>query len=128
MIFLCSDLEPFLPISVKDSERVVQRDLILEIMLYEFEPGHRNLRYLLSKRRETRSFNKFHLGCKDNLTQSGRFQTVNSEAILSPTEKNPAHISRRHKLLRHCSRSTARGHTSPIPLYHLSRLRARNIN
>ena len=28
------------------------------------------------------------------------------------------------RLLRHCSRSTARGHTSPIPLYHLSRLRA----
>ena len=30
----------------------------------------------------------------------------------------------RHRILRHCSRSTARGHASPIPLYHLPRLRA----
>ncbi len=30
----------------------------------------------------------------------------------------------RQRLLRHCSRSTARGHTSPIPFHHLSRLRA----
>ena len=29
----------------------------------------------------------------------------------------------RHRILQHCSRSTTRGHTSPIPLYHLSRLR-----
>ena len=28
----------------------------------------------------------------------------------------------RHRILRHCSRSTTRGHASPIPLYHLSRL------
>ena len=28
----------------------------------------------------------------------------------------------RHRILRHCSRSTARGYASPIPLYHLSRL------
>ena len=28
-----------------------------------------------------------------------------------------------HRILRHCSRSTTRGHASPIPLYHLSRLR-----
>ena len=34
----------------------------------------------------------------------------------------------RYRLLRDCSRSTARGHTSPIPLYHLSRLRAQNID
>ena len=27
------------------------------------------------------------------------------------------------RILRHCSRSTTRGHASPIPLYHLSRLR-----
>ena len=29
----------------------------------------------------------------------------------------------RHRILRHCSRSTTRGHASSIPLYHLSRLR-----
>ena len=28
----------------------------------------------------------------------------------------------KHRLFRHCSRSTERGHTSSIPLYHLSRL------
>ena len=28
----------------------------------------------------------------------------------------------RHRILRHCNRSTARGHASPIPLYHLPRL------
>ena len=31
----------------------------------------------------------------------------------------------RHRILRHCSRNTTNGHTSPIPLYHLSRLRAK---
>ena len=30
----------------------------------------------------------------------------------------------RHRILRHCSRSTLSGHASSIPLYHLSRLRA----
>ena len=30
----------------------------------------------------------------------------------------------RHRTLRHCSRSTTRGHASSIPLYHLPRLRA----
>ena len=30
----------------------------------------------------------------------------------------------RHRILRHCSKSTTRGHACPIPLYHLSRLRA----
>ena len=30
----------------------------------------------------------------------------------------------RQRILRHCSRSTTRRHGSPIPLYHLSRLRA----
>ena len=30
----------------------------------------------------------------------------------------------RHGILRHCCRSTTRRHASPIPLYHLSRLRA----
>ena len=30
----------------------------------------------------------------------------------------------RHRILRHCSRSTTRGHASPVPLYHLPRLRA----
>ena len=30
----------------------------------------------------------------------------------------------RHRILRHCCRSTTRRHASPIPLYHLSRLRA----
>ena len=33
----------------------------------------------------------------------------------------------RHRILRHYSRSTTRGHASPIPLYHLPRLRARSI-
>ena len=28
----------------------------------------------------------------------------------------------RHGILRHCCRSTTRRHTSPVPLYHLSRL------
>ena len=34
----------------------------------------------------------------------------------------------RHRILRHCSRSTTRGHASPIPLYHLSRLRAKKFD
>ena len=34
----------------------------------------------------------------------------------------------RHRILRHCSRSTTRGHACPIPLYHLSRLRTQDID
>ena len=34
----------------------------------------------------------------------------------------------RHRILQHCSRSTTRGHASPIPLYHLSRLGAKHID
>ena len=30
----------------------------------------------------------------------------------------------RHRLLRHCSRCAARRHISPIPVYHLPRIRA----
>ena len=34
----------------------------------------------------------------------------------------------RHRIIRHCSRSTTRGHAGPIPLYHLSRLCAYNFD
>ena len=33
-----------------------------------------------------------------------------------------------HRILRHCSRSTTRGHACPIPLYHMSRLRTSDID
>ena len=34
----------------------------------------------------------------------------------------------RHRILRHCSGSTTRGHAGSVPLYHLSRLRTENID
>ena len=44
------------------------------------------------------------------------------------TKVKVAFLRCRHRPLRHCNWGTARGHPGPIPLYHLSRLRAYNMH
>ena len=51
-------------------------------------------------------------------------ETVAAIMILSKYQSESTFTGWRHRILRHCSSSTTRGHASPIPLYHLSRLRA----
>ena len=67
----------------------VQRSLIWELMLYEFEPGwggalrHRiNQKHLMCK---------FHSGCKnaDDQARKGWPKTVDSEAVLQTIKANP---------------------------------------
>ena len=51
-------------------------------------------------------------------------ETLAAMTILYKKHQSESTITRwRHRILRHCSRSTTRGHVSPIRLYHLSRLR-----
>ena len=75
-----------------------------------------------------------------DLYQGLRFHTQREDGAnptsLRPTKRNRSsdndslqkHQSKstftrwRHGILRHCCRSTTRRHTSPVPLYHLSRL------
>ena len=52
---------------------------------------------------------------RDRSSNNDSLQKHQSESTLT---------GRRHRILRLCNRSTTRGHASPIPLYHPSRLRA----
>ena len=54
---------------------------------------------------------------------SSNMYTYNIYNILTLNTTESAFTGRTHRILRHCSRSTTRGHASPIPLYYLSRLR-----
>ena len=51
-------------------------------------------------------------------------ETVAAITILYRNSKVKVPSLDGNRILRHCRRSTTRGHASPIPLYHLSRLRA----
>ena len=81
----------------------LQCSLIWELMLYEFEQGHdtmevtKNICCMKSEspvvhRRVTRWFKKFCSGCNnlDSHAKSGRSKTMDSEAMISATEANPA--------------------------------------
>ena len=50
-------------------------------------------------------------------------ETVAAITILDRNTKLKVRSPDGDRILRHCSRSATRGHASPIPLYHLSRLR-----
>ena len=58
-------------------------------------------------------------------TRSNR--SSNNDSLLKHQSES-AFTGWRHRILRHCSRSTTRGDASPIPLYHLSRLRTWDID
>ena len=60
----------------------------------------------------------------DSIHRGKMEQILLAYGLLKETESENTFSGWKHRLLRHCSKSTARRHISPIPLYHLSRLRA----
>ena len=75
----------------------------------------------------TKAFDSIHRGKMEQILQAYRRPKKNRSSNNNSLQKHQSEttITRwRHRILRHCSRSTTRGHTSLIPLYHLSRLRA----
>ena len=75
----------------------------------------------------TKAFDSIHRGENGTNPTSIRPTKRNRSSNNDPLQKHKSKgtFTRwRHGILRHCCRSTTRRHASPIPLYHLSRLRA----
>ena len=74
----------------------------------------------------TKAFDSIHRGKMEQILLAYGLpkETVTAIMILYRNTKVKVCSPDGDRLLRHCSRSTARRQTSPIPLYHLSRLRA----
>ena len=73
----------------------------------------------------TKAFDSIHRGKMEHILLAYGLpeETVAIITILNRNTKVKVRSPDGHRILRHCSRSTTRGHASPIPLYHLSRLR-----
>ena len=73
----------------------------------------------------TKAFDSIHRG---KMEQILRACGLPKETVAASNDSLQKHQSEstftrcRHGILRHCCRSTTRRHTSPVPLYHLSRL------
>ena len=74
----------------------------------------------------TKAFDSIHRGKMEQILRAYGLpkETVAAITILYRNTKVKVCSPDGHRILRHCSRSTTRGHTTPITLYHLSRLRA----
>ena len=75
----------------------------------------------------TKAFDSIHRGEMELIPTSIRPTKRNRSSNNDPLQKHKSESTFtrwRHGILRHCCRSTTRRHASPIPLYHLSRLRA----
>ena len=74
----------------------------------------------------TKAFDSIHRGKMEQILLAYGIskETVAAITILYWNTEVKLRSPERHRLLPHCSTYTARGHTSPISLYHLSRLRA----
>ena len=74
----------------------------------------------------TKAFDSIHRGKMEQILLAYGLpkETVAAITILYRNTKVNVRSPDGDRILRHCSRSTTRGHSSPIPLYHLSRLRA----
>ena len=74
----------------------------------------------------TKAFNSIHRGKLERiiLAYSLPKETVAAITILNRNTKVKVRSPDGDRTLRHCCRSTSRRRASPIPLYHLSRLRA----
>ena len=75
----------------------------------------------------TKAFDSIHRGKMEQILLAYGLpkESVAAITILYRNTQSESTFTRwRHRILRHCSRSTTRGYASPIPLYHLSRLRA----
>ena len=73
----------------------------------------------------TKAFDSIHRGKMEQILLAYGIpkETVAAITILYRNSKVSTITRWRHRILRHCSRSTTRGHAGPVPLYHLSRLR-----
>ena len=74
----------------------------------------------------TKAFDSIHRGMEQILLAYGLPKETEA-AIRDSLQKHQSEsmfTGWRHRILRHCSWSTTRGHTSRIPFYHLCRLRA----
>ena len=74
----------------------------------------------------TKAFDSIHRGKMEQILLAYGLlkETVAAITILYRNTKVKVRSPEGDRILRHCRRSTTRGHASPIPLYHLSRLRA----
>ena len=74
----------------------------------------------------TKAFDSIHRGKMEEILLAYGLpkETVAAITVLYRNTKVKVRSPDVDTILRHCSRSTTRGHASPIPLYHLSRLRA----
>ena len=70
----------------------------------------------------TKAFGSIHRGKMEQILLA---HDIPKETVAAITiHQSESMITRwRHRILRHCSRSTTRGHARSIPLYYLSRLR-----
>ena len=73
----------------------------------------------------TKAFNSIHRGKMEQILLANGIpkETVAAITILYRNTKVKVRSPDRHRILRHCSRSTTRGHAGSVLLYHLSRLR-----
>ena len=74
----------------------------------------------------TKAFDSIHRGMMEQILLAYGLpkETVAAITILYRNTKVKVRSPDEDRILRHCSRSTTRGHADPIPLYHLCRLRA----
>ena len=75
----------------------------------------------------TKAFNSIHRGKMEQILLAYCLPKRNRSSNNNSLQKHQSESTFtrwRHRILRHCCRSTTRGHTSPIPLYHLSSLHA----
>ena len=75
----------------------------------------------------TKAFDSIHRGKMEQILLPNPTTKRNRSSNKDSLQKNQSESTFtrwRHRILRHSCRSTTRGHASPMPLYHLSRLRA----
>ena len=77
----------------------------------------------------TKAFDSIHRGKMEQilLAYGQPKETAAAITILYRNQSISTITRWRHRILRHCSKSTTRGHAGSVPLYHLSRLRTTSI-
>ena len=132
---LCNHIEPKIENILRKNQDGLWRN---RSMISQILTIHRILESVRAKKLEatilfvnfTKAFDSIHRGKMEQilLAYGPPKETIAAIMMLYKNTKVKVHsLDRRHRLLRHFSRCTARRHTSPILVYHLSRLRALNI-
>ena len=103
----------------------IHRGKMEQILLAYGLPEETVAAIMILKEKENSEFKPLKLRLKiDLVSYPARAEgLVNMIMILNRNTKVKVRSPDGDRILRHCSRSTTRGHASPIPLYHLSRLR-----